>query len=125
MHWADRYLGRAYVPGVYECTDFVTEVLEREFGRELRLPRVAGERARARAIQALTGEFAVPVDAPREGDGVLMRVRGCRRSGYHLGVWIDRGPSVLHCTEALGAVLHPVRVLPERDFDLIGHYRWI
>ena len=121
-------MGREFESGRYECVDLVNEVLEREFGRSPNLPRIAGARARDRAVAALTAQFAARTESPVEGDGVLLRALGRRQGvGHHIGVWIWRSgtPYVLHCAPALGTVLHPVRSLAGRGYELRGIYRWI
>ncbi len=115
-HWAEAYVGRAYVEGRYDCADFVVEVLHERFGRRVALPAHAASCSRAPSgdscsrapsgdpcsrapsgatvrgwdaqIAALKDEYAVPTISPREGDGVLMRAAARRRSvGHHIGVW--------------------------------------
>lgn len=126
-HWSERYLGRPWVEGRHECTDLVEIVLAEEFGRRLRFPRAAGVRERDRLVATRIGEFAAPLDRPpAEGDGVLLRARGRRAVGSHIGVWCEPAgvPSVLHCAEALGAVVHALDALPGRGLEVAGLYRW-
>ena len=132
-HWALSWLGREYLPGVYECADFVIEVLEREFGRRIVLPaappRDAGPRAWRDAVAAgLAGEIAAPTDAPAEGDGVLMRLAGRRATGGdHIGVWCAPGgrAHVLHCIRDAGSCLHALDGLAAAGLALAGVYRWL
>ena len=137
-HWAEAYVGRAYVEGRYDCADFVVEVLRERFGRRVALPAHAATCSRAPSgatargwdaqIAALKDEYAVRTIAPREGDGVLMRAAARRRSvGHHIGVWcaVADEPHVLHCLRGVGSILHPIRELRLRALDLEGVYRWL
>ena len=135
-HWAESYIGRAYVEGRHDCADFVVAVMRERFGRELTLPaHGAGTRAWDRQIAALKGVYAVHVapeargtmGTPREGDGVLMAAAARRHSlGHHIGIWCAVGgePYVLHCLKGVGSILHPIRDLDRRALVLEGVYRW-
>ena len=128
-HWAEAYVGRAYVAGAHDCADFVVAVLRERFERELALPaHAASVRGWDAQIAALRGEHALPTIAPQEGDGVLMRAAARRRSiGHHVGVWcaIAGEPYVLHCLKGVGSILHPLRELRARALALEGVYRWL
>ena len=142
-HWSERWIGRDWRPGVYECSDFVAEVLAAEFGLAVDLPRAsaAGGAAGAGSIRArdrLTARLAPslarplgPGEAPREGDGVLMRARGRRGArgavaGHHIGLWCAPGgePSALHCAAGLGSCVHALAGLPARGLEADGIWRW-
>ena len=125
MHWSRRWIGRPYVAGRYECTDFVEEVLAAEFGHSLALPRADGVRARDRLIAALTGDYARPPDRPpEEGDGVLLQAAGRRGVGQHIGLWCAPAgvPSVLHCESGMGGIVHALARL--RGLEVVGIYAW-
>ena len=128
-HWAETYVGRAYVAGAHDCADFVVAVLRERFGREIALPaHAASVREWDHQIAALKGEYAVPTISPQEGDGVLMRAAARRRSiGHHVGVWcaVAGEPYVLHCLRGTGSILHPIRDLDRRALALEGVYRWL
>ena len=128
-HWAEAYIGRAYVEGEHDCVDFVVAVLRERFDRILGLPaHAASVRGRDAQIAVLKGDYAVPTIAPREGDGVLMTATARSRSmGHHIGVWCDCAgePHVLHCLRGVGSILHPIRDLRRRALVLQGIYRWL
>ena len=143
-HWSDKYLGRPYVRGEFDCADLVVEVARAEFGREVALPRHAeGVRARDKQIERLTGELGRPVELTAEpaeviqdGDIVLMKAAGRRLSlGHHIGVAavlsvgvaanLPLGVCVLHCLAGVGVVRHPIDYLPERGLERTGIYRWL
>lgn len=126
-HWSEKYVGKPYIEGQFDCAHFVELVLREQFGRELNLPKEhAGEyRAQQRQIDAEKAQYAEPVAIPREGDGVLIVSRG---RAEHLGVYCEiHGTSyVLHNFRAAGRVcLHRIRSLPAQGMALAGYYRWI
>ena len=128
-HWAEAYVGRAYVEGENDCADFVVAVLRERFGRALALPaHAASVRGWDAQIASLKGEFALPTISPQEGDGVLMRSAARRRSiGHHIGVWcaVAGEPYVLHCLKGVGSIFHPIRDLRSKALALEGVYRWL
>ena len=129
LHWAEAYVGRAYVEGAHDCADFAVSVLCERFGREIALPvHGAGTRVWDRQIAALKGVYAVRTTAPVEGDGVLMTATARRRSlGHHIGIWcaVAGEAYVLHCLKGTGSILHPLRDLGRRALVLEGVYRWL
>ena len=128
MAWWLKWLGREFRPGLYECTDFVGDVMEAEFN--LRLPQWSppvSHRACDRAAPDLRARLlAKPADAPLDGDCVLMRSAHARRlQGWHVGVFVQATrPSALHCMTGCGAVLTPINRLERLDLRLEGIYRW-
>lgn len=131
-HWSERWIGRAWVAGAYECSDLVAEVLAAEFDTDIDLPRAGAnvrerDRLTARLAPALARRLASD-EAPREGDGVLMRARGRRSvAGHHIGLWCAPGgePSVLHCLAGAGSCVHALAGLPARGLETDGVWRWI
>ena len=128
-HWAEAYVGRAYVEGEHDCSDFVLAVLRERFDRTIALPaHAASVRGWDKQIAALKGEFALSTISPQEGDGVLMASAARRRSvGHHIGLWCAIGaePYVLHCLRGVGSIFHPIRDLGRRTLVLEGVYRWL
>ena len=125
-HWAESYLGRAYVEDVYDCGDLVQEVMLVKFGHSITLPaRAPGVRGRDVQMAAMTEELAYPTDAPLEGDLVMMRTAGRRGLGHHAGVYctIDGRAHVLHL-RPIGTCLHPIDALEGHGIELMGFYRW-
>ncbi len=127
-HWTEKWLGRQWVPGRYDCADFVVEVLREEFGRTLEFPpHAAASTGRDRQIDEMRGDYAIRTIAPTDGDGALMReAGGRRRRRYHIGlVAIHAGTMlVLHCSRDFGAVLCRTGDLPAHGLDLEGFYKW-
>ncbi len=128
-HWSQYYVGRAYVEGEHDCVDLAAAVARKQFNLAVAPPpRAAGLRARDAQIAAVAAAHAAPVAAQevREGDIVLMRMRGRRAAGHHLGVYcvLHGAPQVLHCMAGLGTVLHALRGLPQRGLTVSGFYRW-
>ena len=133
-HWSDKYLGRPYLRGTFDCADLVVEVARAEFGRAVALPRHAeGVRARDRQIEQLTGALGRRLDrlageTLQDGDIVLMKAAGRRLSlGHHIGVAaaLPLALCVLHCLAGIGVTRHPLDCLAERQLTLTGFYRWL
>lgn len=124
-HWSARYVGMPYQ--VADCAMLAAHVQREVFGREIRLPtdRAPGLRGMTDQIERLKTDFAACVDAPVEGDAVLMISRG---KIEHIGIFcvIDREPWVLHSVRNAGqAVLHRLRELSNQGLTIEGYYRWI
>lgn len=125
-HWSQRYVGRPYAAGVYDCAALVEAVQREEFNRALSLPaeRPAGWRSLSALIELQKANFAAPTTSPVDGDGVLMVGRGYLN---HLGVYCVIGgrPWVLHNMKRAGAVvLHRARELERYGLRIEGYYRW-
>ena len=133
-HWSDKYLGRPYLRGEFDCADLVVEVARAEFGRVVALPSHAeGVRARDEQIERLTGELGRRLDRAAgdvwdDGDIALMKSAGRRLSlGHHIGVVavLPLAVCVLHCQAGVGVVRHPIDFLAARQLELTGIYRWL
>lgn len=134
-HWTGLYVGRRYVAGEFDCGELARLVQREVFGREIRLPsardyELAGGtldkfRAMAAQIERCKDDVAVRVDAPRDGDGVLLVSRGYRQHiGVHAAIAGERW--VLHASDGSGQVqLQRERDLPIRGLRVEGYYRWI
>ena len=125
VHWAESWLG--WADG--DCADLVRAVMLERFGLAVPLPsaREAGVRGRDGQIAAAAEALAQPVDAPLEGDVVVMRAAGRQRSlGHHVGVFCDVGgePHVLHRLAGAGACLHRLDGLRTAGLEATGIYRW-
>ena len=126
MHWAESWLG--WSDG--DCADLVRAVVLERYGLAVPLPsaRAAGVRGRDAAIAASAEALAQPVDDPREGDVVVMRAAGRKRSlGHHVGVFCDVGgvPHVLHRLAGAGTCLHRIDRLALHGLEATGVHRWL
>lgn len=125
MHPAEAFIGIPYDAHGFDCADFVAHVRREMFGHEVRLPngRPRGEAGQV-ALGELSKGYAVPTDAPRDGDLVMMK----RRAGVgHVGLyfWIAGEAWVLHSNETSGmSVLHRIRELPAWGAIVEGYYAW-
>lgn len=125
-HWSDRYLGRPYIEGEYDCAELCRQVLYAEFGRMVAIPVERGTipHGLSAQIAAHRDDLARRTLEPREGDGVLMRGRG---RVNHLGIFcrIDGEPWVLHAHKGAGQVVRSrVRDLAGQGLPVEGYYRW-
>lgn len=134
-HWAEKYVGKAYVPGVYDCAELAREVLKREFGKDIRVPSardysgkkgIAMFRAMSSQLGAEKANCAKPITTPYEGCAVLLKARGYSQ---HIGVYcvINKEPFVLHAADSKvnQVVLCRVRDLRARALAIEGYYAWI
>lgn len=131
-HWSDRWLGRPFKPGEYDCLDFVFEVAVAQFGRQVAMPPRPRSSARemTAAVHTQGMEYARPLaagEAELEGDLVLLRPLGARTVECHVGILcLPAGARcVLHLCEGLGSVRYRINDLARRSWELRGLYRWL
>ena len=123
-----RWLGRPWVQGTHECSQFVALVLRHEFNRDIALPAPALS-MRLRELQVRNGLAlgrAVATASPREGDGVLtVLAAGVRVKDYHIGVYVEAGaPMMLHCPRDGHSCLTAIADLEQLGQELEGYYAW-
>ncbi|HDR9585264.1 TPA: hypothetical protein QDC22_007502 [Burkholderia stabilis] len=122
-HWSEHFIGIPHAQ--LDCGQFVERVLREQFGRNVRFPRRERDDLvhRSALIVEHVPEFAVPIDEPVDGCGVLMWARG-RRAHIGLYVVIDGQAYVLHSDQAMGAsILSPLNRLPAW-YRIEGFYAW-
>ena len=128
-YWTEPYLGRQYVEDEYECSHFVMDVVRDKRGLDLVLPTYEKWKgSEPYRLATLCQDFAEETVEPSDGDAVLMRVVGRKRSlGSHIGVFAAcKGkPWVLHMPENAGSMFVPVSELKRMHFELVGYYRWL
>jgi hypothetical protein len=124
-HWSARYVGLPYAEA--DCAALAARVQHEVFGRAILLPyqREPGLRGMSAQIERLKADFAKRIEAPIDGDAVLMQSRGRLD---HIGIYciIENEPWVLHSARNAGqAVLHRLRDLGTQGLTLEGYYRWV
>ena len=125
MHWTEKFVGRPYSD--LDCIGLVCEVGVTQFGHALDLPNPNGKPLTVEHIHRIGEGLAVAVNEPEDGDAVLMKVIGQRRSlGGHIGVYVavSGEPWCLHSLEPR-VIFHPIRMLPRLGLEKLGFYRWI
>ena len=128
-HWAESYVGRPYDDERADCAILVRDVLRDHFGVHVDLPSDRDWRRKEPQEVADLGRSAadrIEPDEAREGDLVLMRIVGDRRTlGSHIGVLtlINGQEWVLHAIKQMGSLLTPVRHLGAFQLELTGYYR--
>jgi sulfur carrier protein ThiS len=133
---AERYVGRAYVEGEFDCASLAVLVQAELFGRRIDLPVAAdrhrGRRGQASDIQRLQPEVADLVSEPRTGDAVILwalvpeGLPPLNRQ-WHVGtVFVQGGETwILHCAnEAQGVALQRLDHLLQLGMHLDGFYAW-
>ena len=127
-HWTEKYLSLEYSKACFDCADLVQHVLKNEQGFDMPLPDDRTWRGRsAKSLSDFSRNFALPVDAPVEFCGVLMKIQGHRRNmGSHIGIAsIVNGVGwVLHAMSGVGVVFCPVKNLYRFRLELVGYYEW-
>ncbi len=127
-HWSEAYVGRAYVPGAYDCAALAADVQREVFGRAVVIPaeRPDGPSESAAAIAAIKADHAVRLEAPAEGAIVLMR-RGSLARPWHVGTYFERAGEgwILHTTRSAGgATVMRARDVSRFGFQIEGYYAW-
>lgn len=128
-HWAVPYIGRPWVaaaagPDAFNCWSFFRWVQRARFGRDLpEIPNPEALLSQARLFRDHPERRRWrPVDAPAEGDAVLM---GSARHPVHVGVWVAAdGGKVLHCMMGAGVVAQDPPALADHGFAIKGYFRF-
>ena len=124
-HWSDRYVGRVYEAGAFDCGDLAELVAREVFGRAIALPSVHGRGGAQRqaVIDAAKSACAEPIAKPCDGDAVLIVARGY---GQHVGIYcvIEGEPWVLHNVRTAGAIRTRLRHMGLLGYSIEGYYRW-
>jgi len=123
-HWAETYLGDAWVAGTHDCWAFARRVWRERFGLAVPAIDFAAHSALAcrRALaQQPERQNWLEVMQPAEGDAVLM---GKNARPAHVGVWVAaNGGAVLHCLEGAGVVCNSLTALQINGWRVLGYYR--
>ena len=129
-HWTEKWVGRRYIQGEFECGDLVCAVVFEQRGIVIPLPtHQVWKRTAPTEILSLVPGMAERTHSPGEGDGVLMRIVGRRGEiGSHVGVYVPiAGESwVLHCIKGGGTLFQEVgRLSSSTGLEVEGFYRWV
>jgi len=127
-HWSDSYIGDLYIAGDADCLRLYCRVSREIFNcsipDESNVGRSLSALGRAHQMSDGVALLGMPVDAPIEGDAVLMY---CCGRPSHIGAYciVDGEPSVLHAMQNAGmTVRHRLRDLPRLALSIEGFYRW-
>lgn len=135
-HWSDAYVGRAWVPGQFDCADLAQAVRADVFGHAIPLPSertylglVGAARINAMRdqVRSLKDDFARRIEPGEavEGDAVLLVGRG---RPDHIGIVCDIEGArwVLHAAAGPRQVVRTrLRDLGLAGYDIEGFYRWL
>ena len=128
-HWAEKFIGRPYEAGSYDCADFVKSVMWEQFKKKIDLPSDRTWRGRTpQELVEWSHSLAEPTEDPKTGDCVLMGVVGNRRSlGCHIGVYArSHGQAwCLHAIRKAGVIFCPISNLVRLNMEVMGYYRWV
>ncbi|GAB2913660.1 hypothetical protein [Paralcaligenes ginsengisoli] len=126
MHWSDGYVGKPYIAETGDCAALAAKVAKEVLGKTIGLPtaHAQGYVDQAKQIQEIKGDYAARIDAPADGEPVLLVGRG---HDCHIGImcWLANEWWVLHANQSFGAVTRErLRVLTRLHFKIEGFYRW-
>ena len=135
MHWSEKYVGKKYVDGQFDCAELVRLVQKEIFGREVKLPTfrnhleatgpISKFRLMAEQVAMCKDDVAVKTKWPQEGDGVLLITRGYLQ---HIGVYsrINERAWILHASDGSGQVMFQrAKDLVLRGLIIEGYYKWL
>jgi cell wall-associated NlpC family hydrolase len=133
--WWDAYVGRAYVPGEFDCADLVEAVARDVFGRQVRFPKDRPDGQRSEGYRAqLEAEIPrffrrrndIGADGDRRQSGDMVLMIGAGRPN-HIGVLVlFAGDAwVLHnLITARQVVLTRLSGMRAQGLVLEGVYAW-
>jgi len=115
-----------YIEETGDCAVLAERVAREVLGKAIGLPtsHATGYQEQAKQIAELKGDYADKIDAPIDGQPVLLIGRG---HDCHIGVmcWIANEWWVLHANQSFGAVTRErLRALTRIHFKLEGFYQW-
>jgi hypothetical protein len=124
-HYALNYLGREYIPRVYDCWVLVCDVYREQYGLDLAAIQIDADNLRdvIRTFKT-TDEFSNwdEVKEPIEGDVVLLKQS---RHPIHVGVWINcDGGGLLHCVKGNGVVFQSRNGLRDSGWKIESYWRF-
>jgi hypothetical protein len=124
-HWAAAYIGQPWQRGTMDCWAFFRRVQADHYGRQVPACGSPDSRDLLAVARALRDDperqIWRQVDAPRDGDAVLM---GKGRHPTHIGVWIEAdGGGVLHSQQHSGVIFTRLPALRALGWQLIEFYR--
>ena len=127
-HWAEKWVGREYRPGEWDCADMVREVVMERTGLDVPLPSDREWRGMLPSTLVAFGETVVEeTHRPEDGDCVLMKIKGHKRSlGSHVGIFasVNGQAWVLHALAERGVVFCPVDQIGRMALEVVGYYSW-
>lgn len=126
MHWSDPYLNRPYTPETGDCAVLAECIAREHLGKVVGLPsgHATNYSDQAKQIAELKDDYAERVDAPIDGQPVILIGRGHE---CHIGImcWIAGEWYVIHANQDFGAVTRErLRALTRIHFKVEGFYRW-
>lgn len=129
MDGLQAFVGRPYVPEVYDCSHLARDVRHALFGLGLNVPEVnpGGAAGQRRVINALRDELAVQISAPQPGCVALLSEPTAAGDLLHIGtVGMSLGEVwVLHNSAKLGSAhLQRLTALQRYGMRLEGYYAW-
>ncbi|GAB4387210.1 NlpC/P60 family protein [Albidovulum sp.] len=130
MHWAEKLIGRPWAaggqgPDAFDCWGLARWCWRARFGIEV--PEIAVDAADLRGVLAAFRRHPErrrwrAVEAPAEGDAVLMRQS---RHPVHVGLWLAvDGGGVLHVVRGAGVVFQRPPELLAHGWRIAGVYRF-
>lgn len=123
------YVGREYIPGLYDCAHLARDVQRDLFGRHIPMPEhhPMGNAGQRRVINELRDDLAIKVPVRFDGCAALLYEPGSFAPIWHIGTVADHRnePWILHNSEKLGSAhLHRLSDLQRWGMTLEAYYAW-
>lgn len=127
MHWSEKYLGEAYIPGVADCAVLAVRVAREVLGRDISIPvpHAATIRAQAAQIDAMKDDYAKRIESPKDGHPVLLVGRG---RNCHIGImcWLANEWWILHANQTFQSITRErQRDVTRVHYRVEGFYEWL
>lgn len=127
---AQAFVGREYVPGVYDCAHLAVDVQRAVFGRAVALPgqHKQGRAGQVAQIRACRDNLAERIAEPVQGCAVLLTAENdAGHPVWHIGtVFYFKGEAwVLHNSAHQGSAwMTRLSAFGAQGIRIEGYYRW-
>lgn len=121
--WPEKYIGRNWVNGEYDCWQFVRDVYKQEMNIELPVFNINA--LDIRQIQNTfnnTSEYdnwqEIALTELQDNDVILC---GKNKNTHHIGIWFKSG--IVHNVENKGVVYQTPQSLKQHGWNMLNAYR--
>lgn len=125
-HWAEKYIGRAWINGQFDCWGLVQEVYKNELNIELS-PIVTN----AENIKNVYSEFAKSNNYSHLQEATTLKdksivVLSQGKYPNHVGLWADiDGGGIIHNLQDIGVVFQKMTELKLSGWQILGIWEYL